>query len=199
MLFVLQETACPERAPNQQCSDAIALLENVPMEGSLNNAEPYFEYNTTNCAFFEGDPALWYSVEGSDACVTVTLQSDMFETYLAVLEGDDCFGPMCLRESPYWEYSLNKTISFFAERGSNYYVLVSVPPYYGEFGTFTIQAEVRRECQTKEPVSLPVLTIAFVSRENSLRRIVLSGLKTICARLLKSLLNYLAPSAHIST
>jgi hypothetical protein len=198
MLLVLQETACPERAANQQCSDAIALLENVPMEGSLNNAEPYFEY-TTNCAFFEGDPALWYSVEGSDACVNVTLQSDIGETYLAVLEGDDCFEPMCLRESPYWEYSLNKNISFFAERGSNYYVLVSVPSYYREFGTFTIQAEVRQECQTKEPVSLPVLTIAFVSRENSLRRIVLSGLKTICARLPKSLLDYLVPSAHSST
>jgi hypothetical protein len=153
---ILQETACPEPAPNQNCSEAIDLLENVPVEGSLNNAELFYDY--LNCPFFDwGSPTLWYSVEGSGACVTISVQSDIAETYLAVLEGEDCFDSLCLQESPSWDEGFDKNISFFGEQGSTYYVLVSAPFYYGDFGSFSIQAEVRRSAQTVESVASPVL------------------------------------------
>ena len=60
---------------------------------------------------------------------------------MGVLQGSDCYSVNCLGQSfVYWNDS--KEISVFAEKGLNYFVVVSLPRHSTDPGSFVLRAEV---------------------------------------------------------
>jgi hypothetical protein len=120
----LQRGECPD---NDQC-EAASLIDSFPFlqsaSNSLATAEGYGSV-AASCYIIDGQAkTLWYEFIGDGSCVSAAVTGEDFDAVLALYEGDDCDGVICVAQSENNRYTGN-LLSLRTVSGTTYKVAVA--------------------------------------------------------------------------